>query len=142
MLPTPYTDAQILAELGPFTQGPSGAGYAPYIEAYDAAYLPSLNPAQRAFAQFYSIYANPGSPLYDPTKAGALFDALEGAPIDPALAVYGLTSIGTVQAERRFSYFYTSGPALSNPEGPQPPVVIPPTGPIAYTLVPPAPYSA
>jgi hypothetical protein len=141
-LPSPYTDNDILNTFGPFSQPPS-PGYEDVIEAYDAAYLASLNPAQKAFFQFYAEYSNPGSPQYNPTTAQALYDdvaASDQPNIDPAAAIWGLTSIGTVQAMRRFAYGYTSGPALANPSGPQPTPSIPPSGPIVYTLVPPAPY--
>lgn len=131
------TDDQIFEALGPFSQPPSEE-YTELIAAYDKAYPLSLNPARLTLLNNYSNYMNPAVPSYNPTAAQVLLaDALasDQPKVDYVIdCEWGQSSAGTVQAMRRFAYMYTSGPAIDEP------LVVPPSGSIKFTLIPPPAY--
>jgi hypothetical protein len=145
-LPDNYTDQDIIDTLGMYQQSfPPDPDFAFLIARYDAAYPLSLNAAHLAFTNSYSDVSNPSSPRFNPAKATELYTAMAASDqpnADPAEAVWGVTSLGTVQAMRRIDYGYTSGPAFNPDPTNTTGVTVPPSGPIVYTLVPWPPYKA
>jgi hypothetical protein len=143
-----YTDQDILNVLGNYTQGgPSTPDWNYLIDAYDAARYAGLNPARQSLFDRYVAAGLEGNT----TEQKELIDsalASDQPYIDEEIDLqYGGNGVanrspGTVQAQRRFAYGWTSGPAYSpNPDPPPPTTTTPPPGPIAYTLVPPPPYT-
>ena len=145
-LPDNYTDQDIIDTLGVYTQSfPPDPDFAFIIQRYDAAYLPSLNPAHRAFTEKYADMTNPGSPRFNPAEAQAIYMAMTASDQpygDPAEAAWGITSLGAVQAMRVTDYGYKNGPAFNPDPTNTTGVTVPPSGPIVYTLIPWPPYTA
>jgi hypothetical protein len=150
-LPDNYSDQDIFDALGAYTQQfgtPAAADWNFLIQKYDAARFASLNPVRQSLFNNYTPWNNPALPEYNQAAAQALLDdALKSdqpnvdQQIDLEFGGNGAANLspGTIMAMRRFAYMYTSGPAYSRMPVP---VVLPPSGPIVYTLVPPDPYVA
>jgi hypothetical protein len=150
-LPDNYTDQDIFTTLGAYSQEfgtPTAADWDYLIVAFDQARYLSLNPARKALFDNYTNLNNPALDGYDPAAAQAELDEAVKSDqpyvdeeIDLQMGSNGPANKapGTIMAQRRFAYMYTSGPAYS--PTPVPPV-LPPSGPIPYTLVPPPPYVA
>ena len=145
ILSSHYTDQDILNVLGNYEQGapyPASADWEFLIVRYDEARYASLNPARQALFNNYvgAVLSGNNQEQDDLVKAALDSDQpLIDYETDMVLGGNGPenASPGTLQAQRRFAYGYTSGPAYSKNA---PPPTIPPSGPIVYTLVPPPPY--
>lgn len=145
-LPDNHTDQDISDALGPYSQEfgtPAAADWDYLIVAYDKARYASLNPVRTLLFDNYVQFGLDGNQtgqkdLIDQAMVSDQPNIDE--EIDLELGGNGAAnkSPGTVMAQRRFAYGYTSGPAytLTPPATP----VMPPSGPIVYTLVPPPPY--
>jgi hypothetical protein len=139
-LPNPYTDEDIYALLGQYTQSePPDPNWDALIVAYDAARFKSLNPARQALFNGYAAAGAKGDTKTQNQLLGAA-QASDQPLIDEEIDLQfggngpANKSPGTFMAMRRFAYFYMTTPAYA-PTGQSSP------GNITNTLVPPSPYS-